>query len=184
MSYVPATFTAGVALVLTAAGAAGGRYVESLRESLAARPNAIEEVAVREDRTDAAPEESRRMVAPVYELAAVTLVDSARRQDASPPRAVQPAASREASDATAAKLQRATEELRRLLKAQAKQARAAAAATKAASDEPDEKLVVQADAPDPLTSPAPDHADAADDRLLPDYASPPGNLLLQTRRIH
>jgi len=43
MSYVPATFTAGVALVLTAAGAVGGQWVSNLREStLEPRTSSVE----------------------------------------------------------------------------------------------------------------------------------------------
>jgi hypothetical protein len=57
MSYVPATFTAGFALMLTAAGAVGGQWVAEVRQSLDERPP--ETVVARVDRASA-PSATRR----------------------------------------------------------------------------------------------------------------------------
>ena len=53
MSYVPATFTAGFALVLTAAGAVGGQWVSDLRQA-AAESSVVTEARVTHERPSTA----------------------------------------------------------------------------------------------------------------------------------
>jgi len=68
MSYVPATFTAGVALVLTAAGAVGGQWVQDARQS--ARTSASAEITTRREAVRAPADSNRHHTFPAAAAAA------------------------------------------------------------------------------------------------------------------